>query len=148
MSTAILEKIYIYPEKDKPGKELEACEVLAESGLTGDRRRSRRRSVTLLSSEVWADTIAGLGIDLSPVTRRANLLVSGVDLQAAVGRRLQIGEVVLKVWGETEPCQKMDDKFPGLQQALAPEMRGGVYAEVEQQGRFRVGDEILLVEPA
>ena len=148
MSTAILEKIYIYPEKDKPGKELEACEVLAESGLTGDRRRSRRRSVTLLSSEVWADTIAGLGIDLSPVTRRANLLVSGVDLQEAVGRRLQIGEVVLKVWGETEPCQKMDDKFQGLQHALVPEMRSGVCAEVEEKGRLRVGDEILLVEPA
>jgi MOSC domain-containing protein YiiM len=147
MSTAILNKIYIYPEKDAPCQELEACEALAESGLAGDRRRSRQRSVTLLSSEVWADTIAGLGIDLPPVTRRANLLVSGVDLQAAVGRRLQIGEVVLKVWGETEPCQKMDDKFQGLQQALAPEMRGGVCAEVEQEGRLRVGDEILLVGP-
>ena len=41
----------------------------------------------------------------------------------------------------------MDDKFQGLQQALAPEMRGGVCAEVEQEGRLRVGDEILLVGP-
>jgi MOSC domain-containing protein YiiM len=42
----------------------------------------------------------------------------------------------------------MDDKLEGLQQALAPEMRGGVCAEVEQEGRLRVGDEILLVESA
>lgn len=147
MAAAILHKIYIYPIQDGPCEEREICEALPATGLAGDRRRPQRRSVTLLSSEVWADTTASLGVELSPATRRANLLVSGVDLQAAVGKRLQIGEVVFKIWGETEPCSKMDDKLQGLQQALKPEMRGGVCAEVVTAGKLNVGDAISLVEP-
>ena len=145
MSAAVLHKIYVYSQNDAPCEERDSCEALPDSGLAGDRRRPRRRSVTLLSSEVWAETTKGLGVQLPPETRRANLLVSGIDLQAAVGQCLQIGEVVLKVWGETEPCQKMDDKFQGLQQALAPQMRGGVCAEVETGGLLKVGDAVVVV---
>lgn len=146
MSDAVLCKIYIYPRKDGACEEREACAATPDDGLVGDRRRSKRRSVTLLSSEVWADTVAGLGVDLPPVTRRSNLLVSGIDLQAAVGKRLRIGGAVFRVWGETEPCQKMDDKHPGLQAALAPQMRGGVCAEVVTGGTLKVGDAVELVE--
>ena len=148
MSDAIVHKIFIYPHKDGCCEEREVCRVAPGTGLDGDRRRSTRRSVTLLSSEIWDQTMAGLGIDLSPQARRANLLVGGVDLPATVGKCLRIGAALFRIWGETEPCQKMDDKYPGLLAALTPEMRGGVCAEVLEAGLLEIGAPIEVEESA
>jgi MOSC domain-containing protein YiiM len=42
----------------------------------------------------------------------------------------------------------MDEAAPGLQNALSPNHRGGVYGKIVQGGVIRVGDSVKEVESA
>ena len=121
---------------------VEQAELVAGKGIVNNVDRSRRRQVTLLEREVWEQVTASLGATLDPSARRANLLVSGIALVRTRGRLLRIGQARVVVGGELTPCNVMDEALPGLQAALAPDWRGGVFAQVFDAGTIRVGDAI------
>lgn len=120
------------------------CEATAVvgQGLEGSVGRSRRRQVTLLGLENWQATTAQIGSAADPSRRRANIVVSGIALAHTRGRVLRIGDVRLAVGGELTPCERMDEVQPGLQAALRPDWRAGVFAQVLAGGEIRVGDVI------
>lgn len=127
---------------------VEQAELVAGKGLVNNVDRSRRRQVTLFEREVWEHVTSTLGVALNPSTRRANLLISGVKLVRTRGRILRIGNAHVAIGGELTPCNVMDDALPGLQAALVPDWRGGVFAQVLHGGIIRVGDPIEWeVEP-
>ncbi|MEL6107336.1 MAG: MOSC domain-containing protein [Planctomycetota bacterium] len=124
-----------------------SIEVSEESGLSGDfRRKPGRRQVTVMTVEAWEAACAELEPDatLPWTTRRANLLVNGVDLAKQVGAILTVGDVQLKVTGETDPCGRMDEYHDGLMNALLPDWRGGVCCQVITGGLISVGDSVEL----
>jgi MOSC domain-containing protein YiiM len=116
--------------------------LIAGKGLAGNVDRSRRRQVTLLESEAWAACMTELGIHKDPALRRANILIGGVRLVQSRGRTLVVGDARLAIGGELTPCERMDDAAPGLQAALRPDWRGGVFAQVLVGGVVRVGDPV------
>jgi len=116
--------------------------VVDDDGLAANADRGGRRSVTLLEADGWARACERLGADLDPIARRANLLVSGIDLVDSRGRLLRIGEVEFEITSETTPCGLMDVVHVGLQDALRPEWRGGASTRVTSPGTIRVGDKI------
>jgi MOSC domain-containing protein YiiM len=121
--------------------------MTAEGGLDGDYRGTMKgRQVTLMSKEAWEETCADLGETLPWTTRRANLLVEGVDLAKSTGATIQVGDVVLEVNGETVPCGRMKEARPGLELALESGWRGGVFCTVVKGGAVRVGDEVAVKE--
>lgn len=127
---------------------LEDATLDEEAGVVGDSRgRSAGRQVTVLAREAWQEACDELGRELPWTTRRANLLVEGVDLPRQAGRRLGVGDALLEITGETEPCQRMDDAAPGLRRSLRPGWRGGVTCRVVTGGRVRPGDAVR-VDPA
>ena len=79
---------------------------------------------------------------LDPVVRRANVMVSGIDLEASKGQVLRLGASSILIRGETRPCNIMEAACPGLREALQPHWRGGVYGEVVEGGQVRVGDAV------
>jgi MOSC domain-containing protein YiiM len=87
-----------------------------------------------------------LGGDLSPSMRRANLMIAGLELARSRGRILQIGACRIRVYGETKPCERMDEAFPGLKQAMYDHWRGGAFGEVLDDGQIKVGDEVQWSE--
>ena len=124
-----------------PMEELEAAEVTAEAGVARDfRGKPGKRQVTVLSEEAWRAACAEVGADLSWTLRRANLLVRGLELAQTTGRRLAIGDVILEITCETDPCHVMDAQHEGLRKALEPAWRGGVSCRVVTGGRVHVGD--------
>jgi len=129
-------------------EELSEAELSREFGVKGDfRGRPGRRQLVLLAAEDWADALAELGGPPSPWTvRRANLLVEGIALSRGPAARLRIGEVLVELTGECDPCEVMDRQQPGLRTALEPDWRGGRTARVIQGGRLRVGDEVAEAE--
>lgn len=118
-------------------------EILASTGVGGDFGRKRgKRQVTVLSEEAWRAACDELGVVLPWTTRRANLLVAGIPLQPLAGSRIVIGEVILEVTGETDPCKRMDEQHEGLRAALTPQGRGGVTCRVIAAGKIAVGEEV------
>lgn len=125
--------------------ELSSVEVSIEAGLAGDSRgRPGDRQVTVMSRECWELACGELATILPWTTRRANLLVEGLALEAKTGRQIRIGEVVLQICGETDPCERMDQQVPGLTKALLPDWRGGVCCRVLSGGTLKVDDPARL----
>ncbi|HJQ12007.1 MAG TPA: MOSC domain-containing protein [Gemmatimonadaceae bacterium] len=116
--------------------------LIEGQGVAGSADRSRRRQVTLLESEAWKTCMEELGVAGDPSLRRANILLSGVELAHTRGRVLAIGDARLAVGGEVTPCERMEQAIPGLQAALRPNWRGGVFSQVLAGGVIRVGDRV------
>ena len=120
--------------------------AVAGKGLAGNAGFSRFRQVTLIEREAWEACMRETGGNVPPSARRANVMVSGLLLAGTRGRMLAIGDVRLRVRGETRPCERMDEALPGLRAVMEREWRGGVFAQVEVGGELRVGDEARWVE--
>lgn len=109
-------------------------------GLVGNTDRGGRRQVTLVTEERWAELMTEIGASLGPDARRANLVVSGVDLENTRGRVLRVGSCRLRIGGETRPCEQMEEAATGLQEAMRHRWGGGAFAEVLEGGPIAVGD--------
>lgn len=116
--------------------------LVASRGLRGNTDQGRRRQVTIIAQEKWADLMREVGASITPSARRANLMVSGIELAQSRDRILRIGGTRLRIGGETKPCERMDEAFDGLRRAMASNWGGGVYAEVLEDGEIAVGDEV------
>lgn len=134
------------PVRHAPMKEAVAARITVESGVNGDARgQPGRRQVTVITRHAWEAACFELGVTHLPwTTRRANLLIDGVDLQGKIGYDLRVGNAVLTISGETRPCEVMERAYPGLKAALKPEWRGGVICRVTRSGDIAVGCEVAL----
>jgi MOSC domain-containing protein YiiM len=111
-------------------------------GLIGNANRGGRRQVTIIAHERWQALMAVLGANLDPSARRANLMVSGIDLEQSRGRILRIGATRVRINGETRPCEQMEEACAGLQAAMRERWGGGAFAEVLDGGEIRVGEPV------
>ena len=109
-------------------------------GLQHNANQGGKRQVTIIDESRWREAQEEVGVDVDPSTRRANLMLRGIDLEKTNGRLLRIGEVLVRIYGETRPCNQMEEAQPGLRQALSPRWRGGAFAEVIEGGTIRIGD--------
>jgi MOSC domain-containing protein YiiM len=69
-------------------------------------------------------------------------MVKGVELRETVGRILSIGDLKVKISGETKPCKIMDEACEGLMEALNTKWRGGVFGCVLNDASVKVGDDV------
>ena len=128
-----------------PLEELQSSRISVEAGIDGDARGHKRdRQVTVLFRESWESACRELGAALPWTTRRANLLVTGLPAPQKTGGQIRIGDVVLQIMLETDPCELMERAKPGLKAALTPEWRGGVCCKVVCGGDIRVGDSVSI----
>jgi MOSC domain-containing protein YiiM len=138
----VIRGIAYRPIDGDPMSEVEQCSVQPGRGIDLENRRAGKREVTFLAAEAWADTCRDLGTDLPWHTRRANFLIEGLDLAAAIGRTVTVGPVRVRIHGETKPCGLMDKQSHGLRESLVPACRGGVYGQILTAGTIRVGDPV------
>lgn len=128
-------------------QELDAVELSVEFGLVGDScGKPGSRQVTLMTHSAWRAACTDLGVNLPWTTRRANLLVDDLPLFQSTGARIVIGDAVLEITGETDPCARMEQAQQGLFEALRPDWRGGVCCRVVQGGRLVLGMDVELAK--
>jgi MOSC domain-containing protein YiiM len=145
-SSGIVEAIWIKRARRGPMDSVREARLLEGKGVEGNADRSRFRQVTVLEREAWDKCMSELGASLDPSTRRANVLVRGVELYKKRQQTLIIGSAKLLILGEVKPCERMEEALAGLRNAMRPEWRGGVFGQVTEGGIIRVGDPVHLVE--
>jgi MOSC domain-containing protein YiiM len=146
LAPGTLDSIWIKRFRRGPMDPAREARLVSGRGIVGNANQGGKRQVTIISREAWETATRELGTDVDPSTRRANLMVSGLELARTRGRILRVGNVRLRVYGETKPCFQMEEARAGLQNALRPDWRGGVFAEVLDDGTIAVGDRVAWVE--
>ena len=116
------------------------AEAITGRGLLDNANQGGKRQVTIIDESRWDEAQQELGLAVDPRTRRANLMLRGVDLEKTNGRLLRIGGCIVRIYGETRPCHQMEEAQPGLRKALSPRWRGGAFGEIVEGGTIRVGD--------
>jgi MOSC domain-containing protein YiiM len=140
--TGKLQAIWLKRMKAGPTDPQPQAQLQAGSGLIGNANRGGKRQVTIIEEERWHEVMAMMGANLDPATRRANLMVSSIQLADSRGKLLKIGDCRIRIYGETKPCELMDKFLPGLQKAMRDNWSGGVFGEVLDDGEIKVGDPV------
>jgi MOSC domain-containing protein YiiM len=126
---------------------VEQVTMVTNGGIEGDANFGRsKRQVTIIDEAVF-DVIRAQLPRVEAYMRRANIMVRGIELRDTRDQLLSVGDVRIRICGETRPCERMDAQVPGLTAALDPDWRGGVFGIVLNDGIVNVGDEVSLASP-
>ncbi len=117
----------------------ERVRAIESQGLEGCAHAKPPRREVLLASRKHLDAL-----EVAPGAIRENVTVAGADVQSwPVGQRVRVGESLLEITMECEPCHRMDELRSGLRAEL--DGKRGVLAHVVEGGEIALGDEIELV---
>lgn len=144
--------IYVTPEEGKPMEERDAVQALAGKGLDGDRyaieagkysgTKVGKRAVTLIEREAIDGARNEYGVELDEAETRRNLVTEGVPVNHLVGREFTVGGVRMRGYDLAEPCTYLEELTrKGVRKALIH--RGGLRAEILDDGPISVGDSVL-----
>jgi MOSC domain-containing protein YiiM len=151
---ATVEQLYVTERGGAPMTAVPAVRAVASAGLEGDRYAARQGywsgvdecEVTLIEAEALEAVAAAQGVRVQHGEHRRNIVTRGVRLYDLAGQRFAVGEAVLVFDRPRPPCRYIATiTEPGMTRALGAS-RGGICARVEQSGRIRVGDAIVVLD--
>ncbi len=145
--------IYIAPSTKQPMESRQEIKVVAGKGLEGDRylegtgyysgNKEWDSSITLIQIEAFETFERDYGIALSPEVLRRNIVTKDISLNALVGQKFKIGQVILEGIKFWPPCSYIA-KMIGKQEVLEGFAHsGGLGAEIVTSGIIRIGDPII-----
>ena len=155
----LVASLHLHPAKGgEPLRPAEVFHLVAGKGIKENTRyfgrtsrstgQPSRRQLSVMEREQIGEHAAVLGlVSIPPGVVRSNIETSGIDLQALVGRQVEIGTAIVHFYEPRLPCHKMDAIAPGLCE-LMKHGRQGVMAEVVRDGVVRVGDAVRVVSAA
>lgn len=157
-----VEAIYVAAAAGEPMQERAAARAVPGRGLEGDRyfagggafsgRTVRGREVTevtLIEGEVIEHLRRDLGLEVSALDSRRNIVTRSVSLNELVGLEFSVGNVRLRGAGLCEPCVSLV-KSPENRHLLRGLVhKGGLRAQILSEGVIGVGDHVETVaQPA
>jgi MOSC domain len=145
-TAGVVEAICIAPSAGEPAQTPAAVRAIAGRGLDGDRHVNGTgtfpsgppgSALTLISAEVCES----FNPSLEPSEHRRNLVTRGIDLNGLVGHEFWVGEVRCRGMRLCEPCTVVQ-RYAGRPVLRALVHRGGLRADILQDGRIKRGDPV------
>ncbi|HUA49573.1 MAG TPA: MOSC domain-containing protein [Solirubrobacteraceae bacterium] len=146
VGAGVVERLAVAPSAGEPAQLLESARALAGRGLEGDRHLTGKgtfpsgtpgSALTLIEAEVCES----FDPPLEPSEHRRNIVTRGIDLNALVGHEFTVGEARCRGMRLCEPCT-VAQRYAGRPVLRALVHRGGLRADIVQDGEIRVGDPI------
>jgi hypothetical protein len=150
-STGVIEAIFVAAEAAAPAQALQSVRALAGHGLEGDRHVAGTgtfpsglpgSALTLIEAEVCES----FAPPLSATEHRRNVVTRGIDLNALVGHDFLLGTVRCRGMRLCEPCTVVE-RYASQPVLRALVHRGGLRADILEDGVVRVGDDIRPLSP-
>jgi MOSC domain-containing protein YiiM len=145
-----IEAIHLAASEGEPMRPVAAVRLIAGVGLAEDRYALGRghfsgtpgtgRALTLIEAET-IDLLRMLGLALQPGEARRNVTTRGIALNALVGQKFRVGSVLCAGTRLCEPCNYLD-AVVGKPLLDSLRGRGGLRADVLEDGEIRVGDPV------
>jgi MOSC domain-containing protein YiiM len=125
----------------QPVREFDEAFAVANKGFKDCVHGRPGSSRQLLVVDV--ETLEEFGI--APGRVKENITTRGIKLEGLLmGQRMRVGEALLEITKECQPCQQMDAIRQGLQEVLRG--RRGILGRVIESGQIRRGDRIEIVQ--
>lgn len=125
----------------QPVREFDEAFAVANKGFKECIHGRPGSSRQLLLMDV--ETLDEFGI--SPGRVKENITTRGIKLEGLLmGQRIRVGEALLEITKECEPCHQMDAIRQGLREALRG--RRGVLCRVVESGQICRSDAIEIIE--
>ena len=125
--------------------------AVAGRGLEGDRYFNKAgtfsnsprvgREVTLIESEAIDAVARDCGCELEYKDTRRNIVTRGVALNDLVDKEFRVGDVRMRGIRLCDPC-KISFPDANVKQALVS--RGGLRADILNDGEIRIGDSVMI----
>lgn len=144
-----IEHIFVASERGAPCEAMESVEAIAETGLKGDRysyaknRKDPGQQLTLIEIEQIEKFVEETGLPMDPSAPRRNLVTRGIDLNALVGKRFQIGECELEGIELCEPCARWARNTHNEVVRFFVH-RGGLNARIVTSGIISIGSPVIV----
>ncbi len=147
--TGAVESIWIAASAGEPARPLPRVRALAGQGLEGDRHVAGTgtfpsgrpgSALTLVAAEVCESFAPPLQAD----EHRRNVVVRGLDLNRLVGHEFAIGSLRCRGMRLCEPCTVVQ-RYAGRPVLRALVHRGGLRADILENGEIRVGDAVRAI---
>ena len=127
---------------------VDTATLVADHGIDGDQKagHNKSRQVNLLSAE-WLAARAAEGYRAEPGQFGEQIVVAGLAVETLPpGALLAVGpQAILSITKGRTGCERLQAVQPGPTARLGPI---GVLARVVMGGPIRVGDEVVVLEPA
>jgi MOSC domain-containing protein YiiM len=156
MTGRVLE-VWTAPATAAPMVRRPVVQALPGLGLDGDRYAlgggtwarypQLEKQLTLIDADAVAAAGREAGVPLSPGDTRRNVVTSGIDLPALVGRYFAVDDVLLFGAKRCPPCRHLE-QLTGHKLVKALASRGGINAGVFAGGAISEGAEVRLVDDA
>ncbi len=143
MNAGRVEGIFVAAESGQLPEPVDRVRALSGKGLEGNRyffadgSAPAGQALTLIASEA----LDSADIDLSAAESRRNVLTSGIDVNALVGKRFKIGELECYGVELCEPCSHLQ-KLTGKNVLGTLVHQAGLNVDILTDGEIAVGDAI------
>ena len=145
MSEGRVEGIFVAAENGELPQPVERARALAGKGLEGNRyffadgEAPAGRALTLIAAEAIAES----GLEITAAETRRNVLTSGIDVNALVGKTFRIGGLECYGVELCEPCSHLQ-RISGKDVLGTLVHRAGLNADILTDGEITVGDAVTV----
>ena len=138
-----VERLWIKRFRRGPMDSVAQAEAQAGRGLAGNADQGGRRQVTIIARGRWDRVNEALADDVDPALRRANMLVTGIDLEGTRGRVLRIGPCRLRIPGRDPPLRTHGRGLAGAARGARRQLgRRRLRGSAGREDRSSVGDPV------